>query len=58
MTELFNFISRIEPEKALAEITIALGHLLKSLDEKAREQFLMNILDQYEGDKVASMAHL
>jgi len=58
MSELLEIASHMEPEKALAEVTEVLGHLLQSLDEDAREQLLMNVLDHFEGDKVASMAHL
>jgi hypothetical protein len=58
MNELFEIISRTDPEKALAEITQILGRLLADLDNDARERFLMNLIGQAEGDKVSSLVHL
>jgi uncharacterized membrane protein len=58
MDELFEIISRMDPEKALAEITQILGRLLADLDNDARERFLMNLIGQAEGDKVSSLVHL
>lgn len=58
MDELYNIISHMEPEKALAEITKIIGSLFTDLDNDARERFLMNLIEQSEGDKVSSMVHL
>jgi len=58
MDELFEIVSRMDPEKALAEITKILGRILADLDSEARERFLMNLIGQSEGDKVSSMVHL
>ncbi len=58
MTELFEIVANMEPDKALAEIATIFGNLLKDLDEKTREQLLLNLLGQHEGDNVSSMAHL
>jgi uncharacterized membrane protein len=58
MDELFEIVSRMEPEKALAEITRILGRLLADLDNEARERFLMNLIGQSEGDKVSGLVHL
>jgi hypothetical protein len=58
MNELFEFISGMDSEKALAEITKALTTLLSDFDDDARKRFLMTLLEQYEGDKVSSLVHL
>ena len=58
MNDLFEIISNMKPEKALAEITTILEHLMSDLDKDARERYLVNLLSRYEGDKVASMVHL
>ena len=48
----------MDPEKALAQIIQVLVRLLADLDDDARERFLMQLIDQSEGDKVSSMVHL
>ena len=58
MSELYEMISRMDPEKALAEITKILGGLLTDLDGAARERYLMNLIEQSGGDKVSSLVHL
>jgi len=58
MDELMQIISRMDSEKALAEITRILGNLLADLDDAARGRFLMNLVEQSEGDKVSGMVHL
>ena len=58
MNEIFEYISRMAPEKALSEITKAVESLMADLDSEARERFLMNLIGQSEGDKVAGMVHL
>lgn len=58
MDELLNIVTRWAPEKALVEITKLLGVLLAGLDDTAREEFLMNLIGQSEGDKVSGMVHL
>jgi hypothetical protein len=58
MSELYEMISRMNPEKALAEITKILGGLLTDLDSAARERYLMNLIEQSGGDKVSSLVHL
>jgi hypothetical protein len=58
MDELFEIISNMAPEEALSKITTVVERLLSDLDSKARERFLMNLIGQSEGDKVAGMVHL
>ena len=58
MTEIFKIVARMDPEKALAEITKVLGTLLADLNSEARERFLMNLIEQSEGDKASSLVHL
>ncbi|MFO8083761.1 MAG: hypothetical protein R6U27_05525 [Desulfobacterales bacterium] len=58
MDKLFQIISHMPPEQALSEITRVLERLLQDLDNDARERFLMNLIEQSEGDKVTGMVHL
>ena len=58
MDELFESITHLAPEEALAQITKVLERLLADLDKDARERFLLNLIDQSESDKVAGMVHL
>jgi len=58
MDTLFEILSRMRPEEALAEVTTVLGRLLADLDADARERFLVNLIAQSEGDKVSSLVHL
>lgn len=58
MSEILKIISRMAPEEALSEITKAVERLLADMDSEARERFLMNLIGQSEGDKIAGMVHL
>ncbi|MBW1776824.1 MAG: hypothetical protein JRI76_10900 [Deltaproteobacteria bacterium] len=58
MDTLFEILSRMNPEEALAELTGVLGRLLADLDADARERFLMNLIAQSEGNKVSGLVHL
>ena len=58
MDKLFEILTHMAHEEALSEITKALGRLLQDLDTAARERFLMNLIEQSEGDKVSGMVHL
>jgi hypothetical protein len=58
MDELFKMISGMAPEDALAQLTKVLGSVLADLDDHARERFLVNLINQSEGDKVSGMVHL
>lgn len=58
MDELFEIVSRMDRELALAEITRTLEWLMADLGSEERERFLMNLLGQSEGDKISSMVHL
>jgi hypothetical protein len=58
MNEILKIISRMAPEEALSEITKAVERLLADMDSEARERFLMNLIGQSEGDKIAGMVHL
>lgn len=58
MDELFEIVSRMDRELALAEITRTLERLMADLGSEERERFLMNLLGQSEGDKISSMVHL
>ncbi len=58
MDKIFEILTHMAPEDALSEITRVLGRLLQDLDTDARERFLMNLIEQSEGDKVSGMVHL
>jgi len=58
MNELFDLVSGMSPEQALSQISSVVDRLLADLDEDARERFLMGLIGQSEGDKVAGLVHL
>jgi hypothetical protein len=58
MGEMLNMVDRMDPEKALAEISKTLKVLFSSLGEEARSQFLWDIMGESKGDKVSSLVHL
>lgn len=58
MNELFDLVSGMSPEKALSQISSVIERLLADLDEDARERFLMGLIGQSEGDKLAGLVHL
>lgn len=58
MDTLLETISRMPLDKALSRITEILGHLLTDLDNESRERFMMNLIEQSQGDKVSGMVHL
>jgi uncharacterized membrane protein len=58
MDKLFELISHMAPEEALSEITRVLERLLRDLDSDERERFMMNLIEQAEGDKISGMVHL
>lgn len=48
----------LEPEEALAVLARAAGRLFPLLGDEALTQFVVSLVGQAEGDKVASMVHL
>ena len=58
MDKLLEAISCMPPDKALSQITEVLGRLLADLDSDSRERFVMNLIEQSQGDKVSSLVHL
>lgn len=58
MDELFGIIERMGPEEALSKITTVVARLVADLDDDARKRFMMNLINQAEGDKVTGMVHL
>jgi hypothetical protein len=51
-------VEDMPPEKALKEIALAAKSLFSLLDEKARLDFVMNLIGEAGTDKVASLVHL
>jgi hypothetical protein len=48
----------MSPEAALKEIAVVARRLLSLLDEKARLDFVINVIGDSEVDKLASLVHL
>ncbi|MCX5891096.1 MAG: hypothetical protein NTY36_16865 [Deltaproteobacteria bacterium] len=48
----------MEPEAALAALARAAGRLFPLLGDEALFKFVVSLVGQAEGDKVASMVHL
>ena len=48
----------MSPETALKEIAMVAKRLFSLLDEKARLDFVINLIGDAETDKVASLVHL
>jgi hypothetical protein len=51
-------VDDLPPEKALKEIAMVAKRLFSLLDEKARLDFVINLIGDAETDKVASLVHL
>jgi hypothetical protein len=51
-------IEDMPPERALKEIAIAAKSLFRLLDEKARIDFVMNLIGDTGEGKVSSLVHL
>ena len=58
MNKLLEMVSQMPPEEALSQITEVLGRLLVDLDSDSRERFMINLLEQSQGDKVSSLVNL
>ena len=58
MNKLLEMVSQMPPEEALSQITEVLGRLLADLDSDSRERFMINLLEQSQGDKVSSLVNL
>ena len=58
MEEMLQIVARMDPEKALSEISRVLEMLFSALGEEARSQFLWNLMGESGNDKVSSLVHL
>ncbi len=58
MEKIRKIVGRMDPEKALEEISEVLKVLFSALGEEARSQFLWDLLGESSGDKVSSLVHL
>lgn len=58
MNELQQILATMEPAEALAALTPQLKTILTNLDEEARVNFVTNIIDEADGDKISSMVDL
>lgn len=51
-------VKNMEPEKAALAIALALKDVFPLLDEDARLRFVMDVVGDEGGDKVAGLVHL
>jgi len=58
MEKILKIVGRMDPEKALEEISEVLKVIFSALGEEARSQFLWDLLGESSGDKVSSLVHL
>ena len=58
MNELQQILATMEPAEALTALTPQLKTILTNLDEEARVNFVTNIIDEADGDKISSMVDL
>ena len=58
MDELQKIIDKLEPDKALAAITIVADKLLGQVSEQDRLDFVVSLIGEAGTDKVASMVNL
>ena len=56
--ELKDIVDRMEPEKALSILIEIIQKLLPLLDEKARVDFVVQLIGETGNDKVASLVDL
>jgi hypothetical protein len=58
MEEIMKIVNRMDPEKALTEISKVMKALFTTLGEEARSEFLWDLMGESGGDKVSSLVHL
>jgi hypothetical protein len=58
INHLEQLLNKLEPEEALKEIAHLVGKLFPLLDEKARLDFVVNLVGDVGSDKVSSLVHL
>ena len=58
MAAIQNIIDRMDPQKALTEISKVLKSLFSTLGAEARSEFLWELMGETGGDKVSGMVHL
>ncbi len=51
-------LKQLEPEEALKEVAHLVRKLFPLLDEKARLDFVVNLIGDVGSDKVSSLVHL
>jgi hypothetical protein len=58
MSHLEQLLDKLEPKEALKEIAHLVRKLFPLLDEKARLDFVVNLIGDVGSDKVSSLVHL
>ncbi|MBM4275470.1 MAG: hypothetical protein FJ134_13575 [Deltaproteobacteria bacterium] len=55
--KILQVIDRMDPEKALGELSRALKKLFAHLGEEARMNFVVNLVGEAGADKLGSLVH-
>jgi len=55
---ILELIEKLDPEKALKEIALAVKTLFPLLDQKSRLNFVVSLVGEAGSDKVASLVNL
>ncbi len=55
---ILELIEKLDPEKALKEIALAVKTLFPLLDQKSRLNFVVSLIGDAGADKVASLVNL
>ena len=58
MNEIQQVIGSMDPSKAMAELAEAVKETLRHLDVEKRREYLLTMIGESGGDKVASMVDL
>ena len=58
MSKLQQLVNEMDPEEAAAEIAVLMKKLFSLLGEKARLEFVMNVIGDADNEKVGGLVHL
>ncbi len=58
MNEIQRALKDMDPEEALTALATAVKSLLPNLSEEARLRFLLDLVEERQGDKLSSTVHL
>ncbi len=58
MSKMQQLVNTMDPEEAAAEIAVQMKRLFPLLGEKARLEFVMNVIGDADNEKVGGLVHL